>query len=91
MMAGPAALADAGRGTRAVDNAADHLDRCLQGRAGKCCIDCRVLAGQRSLIEGRAARPVFPRVAVVFDPTIGHQLASRIETMLAYPAMAKIC
>jgi hypothetical protein len=75
----------------APDNAADHLDRGLQGRAGRCCIDCGDVAGQLNLIEERAARPVFPRVAVVFDPTIGHQLPSRMDTKPAYPAMAKIC
>jgi hypothetical protein len=54
----------------AMASPADHLDRCLQGRAGRCCIDCRDLAGRLSLIEGRAAGPVFPRVAVVFGPPI---------------------
>jgi hypothetical protein len=55
-------------------NAADHLDRCLQGRAGRCCVDCTDRASRLSLVEGRAAWPIFPRVAVVFDPTIGHRL-----------------
>jgi hypothetical protein len=62
----PARRSTASRSARAPDNAADHLDWCVQGRAGKRCIDCRDLAGRRSFIERRAARPVFPRVAVVF-------------------------